>query len=105
MAFIFYFILIDTQTLAITTTTVTTLAIVVLVFSIWFVFFYGISVCNVAWMSTDFFPMEVRAVGNMFLTCSNWGSNIVVSTTFLTLMKSLTPSSAFRFYSLICGIG
>jgi SP family myo-inositol transporter-like MFS transporter 13 len=105
VAIAFHFIPIDTQTLAITTTTVSTPAIVVLVFIIWFVFFYGISVGNVAWMSTDFFPMEVRAVGTMFLTCSNWGSNIIVSSTFLTMMKSLTPSGAFGFYSAICRLG
>jgi SP family myo-inositol transporter-like MFS transporter 13 len=105
VAIAFHFIPIDTETLAITTTKVSTPAIVVLVFIIWFVFFYDINVGNVAWMSTDFFPMEVRAVGTMFLTCSNWGSNIIVSSTFLTMMKGLTPSGAFGFYSVVCGLG
>ena len=49
--------------------------------------------------------MEVRAMGTMWLTCSCWGSNIIVSSTFLTMMKSLTPSGAFGFYAAICGIG
>ena len=56
-------------------------------------------------MSTDFFPMEVRAMGTMFLTCSCWGSNIIVSSTFLSMMKGLTPTGAFGFYAAICGIG
>ena len=105
VAIAFHFTPVDTQILAITTTTTSTSAIVVLVLIIWFVLFYGISVGNVAWMSTDFFPIEVRAVGTMFLTCSNWGSNIIVSSIFLTMMRSLTPSSAFGIYSAICGIG
>ena len=33
------------------------LLLILLVFIIWFVFFYGVSVGNTAWMSTDFFPM------------------------------------------------
>jgi len=105
VAIAFHFIPIDTKTLAITTTKVTPPAIVVLVFIIWFVIFYGVSVGNTAWMSTDFFPMEVRAMGTMFLTCSCWGSNVIVSSTFLSMMKGLTPSGAFGFYAAICFIG
>jgi SP family myo-inositol transporter-like MFS transporter 13 len=105
VAVAFSFIPIDRQTLALTNPTVSAPAIVVLVFIIWFVSFYGVSVGNTAWMSTDFFPMEVRAMGTMFLTCSCWGSNIIVSSTFLTMMHSLTPSGAFGFYAAVCGIG
>jgi len=105
VAVAFSFIPIDRQTLALTNPTVTPPAIVVLIFIIWFVAFYSVSVGNTAWMSTDFFPMEVRAMGTMFLTCSCWGSNIIVSSTFLTMMHSLTPSGAFGFYAAICGIG
>ena len=68
VAIAFHFIPVNTHTLVLETTTVSAPAIVVLVFIIWFVFFYGVSVGNTAWMSTDFFPMEVRAMGTMFLT-------------------------------------
>ena len=105
VAVAFSFIPINTKTLALEVTTVSSPAIVVLVFIIWFVFFYGVSVGNTAWMSTDFFPMEVRAMGTMWLTCSCWGSNIIVSSTFLSMMKGMTPSGAFGFYAAICGIG
>lgn len=105
VAIAFSFIPINTETLELEATTVSTPAIVVLVFIIWFVFFYGVSVGNTAWMSTDFFPMEVRAMGTMWLTCSCWGSNIIVSSTFLSMMKGMTPSGAFGFYAAICGIG
>ncbi|KAF9634210.1 putative myo-inositol transporter protein [Lasiodiplodia theobromae] len=105
VAVAFSFIPVDTSTLELREAEVTPAAIVVLVFIVWFVFFYGVSVGNTAWMSVDFFPMEVRAVGTMFMTCSCWGSNIIVSSTFLTMMKSMTPSGAFGFYAAICGIG
>lgn len=105
VAIAFKFIPVNTHTLELEATKVTTPAIVVLVFIIWFVAFYGVSVGNTAWMSTDFFPMEVRATGTMWLTCSCWGSNIIVSSTFLSMMKGMTPSGAFGFYAAICGIG
>jgi MFS transporter, SP family, solute carrier family 2 (myo-inositol transporter), member 13 len=105
VAIAFHFIPVNLDTLELEASNVSTPAIVVLVFIIWFVFFYGVSVGNTAWMSTDFFPMEVRAMGTMFMTCCNWGPNIIVSSTFLTMMKSLTPSGAFGFYAAICGIG
>lgn len=41
----------------------------------------------------------------MWLTCSCWGSNVIVSSTFLTQMHSLTPSGTFGFYASICFIG
>ena len=123
VAIAFSFIPIDAETLELTNPVVSPPAIVVLIFIIWFVAFYSVSVGNTACelpsfarceayrankstgMSTDFFPMEVRAMGTMFLTCSCWGSNIIVSSTFLTMMHSLTPSGAFGFYAAVCGIG
>jgi SP family myo-inositol transporter-like MFS transporter 13 len=44
-------------------------------------------------------------MGTMWLTCSCWGSNIIVSSTFLSMMKGMTPSGAFGFYAAVCGIG
>ncbi|KAJ1711947.1 MFS sugar transporter [Aspergillus flavus] len=105
IAVAFSFIPVDLDTLDLKSNSVSSPAIVVLVFIIWFVIFYGVSVGNTAWMSTDFFPLEVRAMGTMWITCSSWGSNVIVSSTFLSMMKSMTPSGAFGFYAGICGVG
>ncbi|KAB8257592.1 general substrate transporter [Aspergillus pseudonomiae] len=105
IAVAFCFIPVDLETLSLETSSVSPPAIVVLVFIIWFVIFYGVSVGNTAWMSTDFFPLEVRAMGTMWITCSSWGSNVIVSSTFLSMMKAMTPSGAFGFYAGICGVG
>lgn len=67
VAVAFSFIPINTETLEVQDRRISAPAIVVLVFIIWFVLFYGVSVGNTAWMSTDFFPMEVRAMGTMWL--------------------------------------
>jgi MFS transporter, SP family, solute carrier family 2 (myo-inositol transporter), member 13 len=37
------------------------------------------------------------------VTC--WGSNIIISSTFLSMMKGITPSGAFGFYAGICFAG
>ncbi|KAL4878204.1 general substrate transporter [Aspergillus karnatakaensis] len=105
VAIAFSFIPVNASTLELETNSVSPAAIVVLVFIIWFVFFYGVSMGNTAWMNTDLFPMEVRAIGTMWLSCSCWGANIIVSSTFLSMMKGITPSGAFGFYAGICGVG
>lgn len=105
VAVAFHWIPVNTSTLELEQKNISTAAIVVLVFIIFFVITYGVSVGNTAWMSTDFFSQEYRAMGTMFLTCSCWGSNVIVSSTFLTQMHSLTPSGTFGFYAAICFIG
>lgn len=105
MAVVFKWIPFDAETGDIVATGVTPPAIVVIVFIIWFVVFYGVSVGNTAWMSTDFFPLDVRAMGTMWMTCSNWGSNVIISSTFLSMMKGITPSGTFGFFAAICGVG
>lgn len=105
VAVAFRWIPINMETMEVTTTGIPPAAIAVLVFIIWFVVFYGVSVGNTAWMSTDFFPLEVRAMGTMWLTCSNWGSNVIISSTFLSMMKAWTPSGAFGFFAAVCGLG
>ncbi|KAL5343541.1 general substrate transporter [Aspergillus crustosus] len=84
---------------------VTTPAIVVLVFTILFVLGYGVSVGNTAWMSADFFPLEVRAMGTMWMTCSAWASNVIISSTFLSMVDGMTMSGTWGFYAGICGVG
>ncbi|KAJ5223039.1 uncharacterized protein N7469_009279 [Penicillium citrinum] len=70
-----------------------------------FVAFYSIGAGNIAWMSSEFYPIEVRAVGTMLLAMSCWGSNVIVSSTFLTQMENITPSGAFCFYAAISFFG
>ncbi|KAJ5105900.1 hypothetical protein NUU61_003247 [Penicillium alfredii] len=105
VAIAFAFLPVDTETLEVHTGGTSTEAIVILVFVLWFVLFYGVSVGNTAWMSADFFPLEVRSMGTMWMTCSTWVSNVIVSSTFLSMMQTMTPSGTFGFYAGICGLG
>ncbi|KAB8202749.1 major facilitator superfamily domain-containing protein [Aspergillus parasiticus] len=105
VAISFVYIPVNLDTLEVQDNTITPPAIVVLVFIIWFVAFYGVSIGNTAWMSADFFSTEVRAIGTMYMTCCCWGSNLIVSSTFLSMMKGITPSGAFGFYAGLCFVG
>lgn len=60
---------------------------------------------NTAWLSSEFFSMEVRAMGTMMLTMTCWGSNVIVASTFLMQMENTTPSGASGFYAAICILG
>lgn len=60
---------------------------------------------NTAWLSPEFFSMEVRAMGTMMLTITCWGLNVIVASTFLTQMENTTPSSTSGFYAAICILG
>jgi SP family myo-inositol transporter-like MFS transporter 13 len=115
VAVAFHWIPVNTSTLELEQKAVSTAAIVVLVFIIFFVITYGVSVGNTAWMSTDFFSQEVRAMGTMFLTCSCWGSNgkflLIASMNILLIQSShrvlhFPHSDAFahsiRHFRLLC---
>ncbi|GAB7355563.1 hypothetical protein MBLNU459_g6036t1 [Dothideomycetes sp. NU459] len=80
-------------------------AIILLVCMVCYVAFYSSGMGNTAWLSSEFFPMEVRALGTMMLTMTCWGSNVIVASTFLTQMENTTPSGAFGFYAAICLLG
>lgn len=104
VAISFVYIPVSLDTLEVQDNTITPTAIVVPVFIIRFVAFYGVSFGNTAWMSADFFSTEVRAIGTMYMTCCV-GSNLIVSSTFLSMTKGITPSGAFGLYACLCFIG
>lgn len=41
----------------------------------------------------------------MMNTVTCWGCNIIIASTFLSMMKEMTPSGAFGFYAGICFFG
>jgi MFS transporter, SP family, solute carrier family 2 (myo-inositol transporter), member 13 len=101
----FSYIPIDLQTLEVTTDSVGWPGSVVLACVILFVAFYSSGVATIAWIGTELIPLEVRALGTMLNTISCWSTNIIIASTFLSLMKAATPSGAFGFYCGICFLG
>jgi SP family myo-inositol transporter-like MFS transporter 13 len=79
--------------------------VLLLVTIVFYVAFFAAGVAPVAWVGTELLPIEVRALGTMVNTMTCWGCNIIISSTFLSMMKAMTPSGAFGFYAGICFIG
>ncbi|KAL2436833.1 Myo-inositol transporter 1 [Exophiala dermatitidis] len=80
-------------------------ATLVLVTIVCYVAFFSSGVATIAWIGTELIPLEVRAVGTMLNTVTCWSTNIIISSTFLSMMKGITPSGAFGFYCGICFVG
>lgn len=93
------------QDLVVQTQSINWAGILLLVTIIFYVAFFAAGVAPIAWVGTEFLPLEVRALGTMLNTVGCWGSNIIISSTFLSMMKSWTPSGAFAFYAGICFVG
>lgn len=67
--------------------------------------FYASGLATIGWVGTELLPTEVRALGTMMNTVTCCGGNLIVASTFPTTMKSMTPSGAFGFYSVVCFLG
>lgn len=101
----FHYIPINTHTLELTEDHVGWPGTLVLVCIVCYVACFSSGVATIAWIGTELIPMEVRAVGTMFNTVTCWSTNIIIASTFLSMMKGITPSGAFGFYTAICFIG
>ncbi|OQE21730.1 hypothetical protein PENSTE_c011G04798 [Penicillium steckii] len=101
----FTYIPVNLETLEVESNNVGWPGTVVLVMIILYVACYSSGVATIAWIGTELIPLEVRAVGTMLNTVTCWGTNIIISSTFLSMMKAWTPSGAFGFYMAICFFG
>ncbi|KAE8321083.1 hypothetical protein BDV39DRAFT_197927 [Aspergillus sergii] len=79
--------------------------ILLLVSLIVYIAFYSAGVAPISWVGTEFLPLEVRALGTMMNSVTCWGSNIIILSTFLSMMEGMTPSGTFGFYAGICFLG
>ncbi|PWY99914.1 hypothetical protein BCV70DRAFT_206244 [Testicularia cyperi] len=70
-----------------------------LVFMVLYVASYATGLGNVPWQQGEFFSTKTRMVGTSISTAANWSGNLVISSTFLSLMNAITPSGAFGFYA------
>lgn len=76
--------------------------IVIIVAMICYVASYSVGIGNVPWQQSEVFPQKVRGVGISYATASNWAGSLVISSTFLTMLKNITPVGTF---SLFAGLG
>ena len=56
-------------------------------------------------MMTEIFPLSVRGRAVSIATMTSWGCNLIVSFTFLSLLKAIGPSYTFWIYALVGVLG
>ena len=54
---------------------------------------------------SELFPLKMKDSGMALASCSNWGFNVVVSVSFLSLINTFTISYTFYFYAFCIFIG
>ncbi|GAA6027340.1 hypothetical protein JCM8097_002608 [Rhodosporidiobolus ruineniae] len=67
--------------------------------------FYGTGIGNIPWQQGELFEMDVRGMGTALATTCNWGGNLIIGSTFLSLIDSITAAGAFGFYAGLCFLG
>jgi MFS family permease len=71
-----------------------------------FVGSFAIGLGPIFWLLiAEIYPLRVRGLAMSVATTANWGSNLVVSLTFLTLVEALGPANTFWLYALVAVAG
>ncbi|KAG1778935.1 general substrate transporter [Suillus placidus] len=78
---------------------------IVLLSMIIFVASYATGLGNVPWQQGELFGLEVRGIGTSLSTATNWSGNLLIGSTYLSLMAKITPAGAFGFYAGLCLLG
>jgi len=78
---------------------------IVLLSMIVFVASYATGLGNVPWQQGELFGLEVRGIGTSLSTATNWAGNLLIGSTYLSLMARITPAGAFGFYAGLCLLG
>ncbi|KIJ64915.1 hypothetical protein HYDPIDRAFT_181661 [Hydnomerulius pinastri MD-312] len=78
---------------------------IVLLSMIIFVASYATGLGNVPWQQGELFGLEVRGIGTSLSTATNWAANLLINSTYLSLMAKITPAGAFGFYAGLCLLG
>jgi hypothetical protein len=63
---------------------------------------FAISLGPIFWLLiSEIYPLKIRGLAEGTAAATNWGANLLVSLTFLTLLNALGPSRTFWIYGLL----
>lgn len=73
---------------------------------IFYIACFAISLGPIMWlMFSEIFPLSIRGLGSSIASSFQWGLNMIVALTFLTLVQLLTPGGAFLLFAAISVAG
>jgi len=64
---------------------------------------FAFSLGPIVWvLIAEIYPLKVRGLAVSVATMANWGANLVVGLTFLTLIETLGRASTFWLFAVLC---
>jgi len=69
---------------------------------VFYVFSYATGVGNVPWQQGELFPTAYRGIGTSLATGTNWSMNLILSSTFLSIIEGITAAGAFGLFAGFC---
>ena len=71
-----------------------------------YLIFFGISMGPLPYLlMSELFPLNIKSTGMALASCANWGFNVLVSSTFLSLIHAIGISMTFLGYAICTLIG
>jgi MFS transporter, SP family, galactose:H+ symporter len=71
-----------------------------------YIIFFGISLGPLSYLlMSELFPLNIKSTGMALASCANWGFNVLVSATFLSLINAIGIASTFVCYAVCTFIG
>ena len=71
-----------------------------------FIVCFAVSISGIAYiMMAELFPLNVRNVGMAVASSANWGFNMLVTASFLTLVHSLGFDKTYWMYAALTTVG
>jgi sugar porter (SP) family MFS transporter len=71
-----------------------------------YIAFFAISLGPIMWlMISEIFPLQQRGQGTSLAVCAQWGFNMIVSSTFPSLLHAVGSRFTFWSYAFLCLIG
>lgn len=67
-----------------------------------FIVGYAPSLGTIAYTTIELIPLEVRGIGSAIAVAFQWGGNLIISATFLTMLKSMGAAGTYGLFSGLC---
>ncbi|BGP37650.1 hypothetical protein JCM10450v2_001573 [Rhodotorula kratochvilovae] len=67
-----------------------------------FIVGYAPSLGTIAYTTIELIPLEVRGIGSSIAVAFQWAGNLIISSTFLSLLNAIGPAGTYGFFAGLC---